>query len=546
MELELLINSIESLEEKDSELLRNIADYDLLIEALHDLKNMVEMNSVKNSIILQIKFLLVNSSNSNLNNNSNFDGHMLHTVLSGEPGVGKTDLGIILAKIWTSLGLINKNIKNSNNKSNINNNNNSHNTNKRIGELEKQIEVLYLTSQNKIEIIKKLQEKCEKFSDIISEFVTQIPNYKLKQLQREIKFVSVQNIQNTLSSVIIDNEKLKQKLLDSVTEKIKEEKIQFIQLNSKPKQDVTKQDVTKKENNNSIVQEKQIQEIPIQEKQEMPKQEKQENTEKEKCQQEKNIEFLDLLIKKIEEKNLEMVNNDKEIQPKNFSGIRIVGREDMVGAYQGQTALKTEKLLQDSLGKVLFIDEAYSLILDEKDSYGHECLATLNRFMSEHGDEIVIIFAGYKDFLENSIFKAQPGLKRRCTWFFDIPGYTEKGLAEIFTLQLEKTDWSIDNNINLTEFFSKYKTRFPYYGGDTLRLAFYCKLKYSEKIFEYSMNHIKKQDINDIKEVTEETKQQEQKDINNKTITLEMLESAMEYLKTSDNEKDKKHLTMYI
>ena len=70
-----------------------------LIEALKELASMIEMYDVKNLIIQQLKLLIVHQ---------NFDGHMLHTVISGEPGCGKTTVAKILAKIWNALNVIQK------------------------------------------------------------------------------------------------------------------------------------------------------------------------------------------------------------------------------------------------------------------------------------------------------------------------------------------------------------------------------------------------------------------------------------------------------
>ena len=575
MELEILISSIQTLKKDNSVLLSNISDYNLLLSALQELKNIVEMSEVKKSIVIQIKFLLVNTvfCNGSVSNDQNFDGHMLHTVLSGKPGVGKTEIGCILAKIWSALGLINKNKEIKENKPNTDkqhtenkqhtdkqHTDKQHTENKpnketqhtenlklehRIKELERQLDILYLSSQNKSEIIKKLQERCFTFSDIIAENASKICNYKLKQLKRELNYLSTSNIINIIDNIIDDYEKLKEKLSQAVEKKIKEEKVNFIPITiEKFKSHIDQQNKKNSEGKDGEEgeedgkdggQEGEDDSEEGKEEGEEGGEEEGEGKEDEKDgegeeggeedkegikDKKTTLDFLDLLLKKIEEKTQEFTEkHENEIKPKIFDGIRIVGREDLVGAYQGQTALKTEKLLQDSLGKVLFIDEAYSLILDEKDSYGHECLSTLNRFMSEHSSEIVVIFAGYKDFLEKSIFKAQPGLKRRCTWFFDIDGYSEKGLAEIFKKQLNKHGWMTESDIDLTSFFLKYKDRFPYFGGDTLRLVFYCKLKYSERIFE-------------------------NKKENDKVIDMSILEAAMEYIKSE--EKDNKHLSMYI
>ena len=166
--------------------------------------------------------------------------------------------------------------------------------------------------------------------------------------------------------------------------------------------------------------------------------------------------------------------------------IKIANRQDFVAGYLGQTAMKTLKLLEDCRGKVLFIDEAYSLINGEKDSYGQEAVSILNQYMSEHRDEIIVIFSGYKDKLNETIFYYQPGLERRCKWNFNVEKYTGKELSQIFKLQLEKTGWNLDLDScdQIKNFFDTHISQFPCFGGDTLKLSFDCKLCHSEDIFD--------------------------------------------------------------
>jgi len=193
---------------------------------------------------------------------------------------------------------------------------------------------------------------------------------------------------------------------------------------------------------------------------------------------------------------------------KTLAPIKIVSRSDLVGQYVGHTCEKTKKVLSNTLeeGKVLFIDEAYSLVLDHRDSFGQECLHELNRFMSEN-PELIVIFAGYKEKMEETLFKFQLGFKRRCTWMFEINNYTPEDLAIIFTKQLKQQGWSYCGTIqDLTAFFKENMKDFANFGGDTLRLALYCKLKYSELEFDSGVkSNSKKITLDIIKEAYTET-----------------------------------------
>jgi hypothetical protein len=164
--------------------------------------------------------------------------------------------------------------------------------------------------------------------------------------------------------------------------------------------------------------------------------------------------------------------------------IVICSREDFVAEYAGQTSIKTANFLNKCLGKCIIIEEAYTLHMGETDGYGLEAITVLNRFMDEHCDELIVIFTGYENKLRDSIFKAQPGLERRCQWFFHLQSYSAEGLAKIFTKQLKDMDWYVKDRDFLIDFFKKNISSFRNYGGDTIKLAFKCKLYHSKKIFD--------------------------------------------------------------
>lgn len=163
----------------------------------------------------------------------------------------------------------------------------------------------------------------------------------------------------------------------------------------------------------------------------------------------------------------------------------VIGREDLVGSHLGHTLEKTKKLLDDNIGKVIIIEEAYLLYTCQQDSYGMEALTMINRYMDEHSNDYIFIFIGYKEQLERSIFVAQPGLRRRIQWSFEIEEYSAMGLAMIFKQQVENSGWTLDID-KLEDFFYRYKEKFPSYGGDTERLLLQCQLAYATTYYQSS------------------------------------------------------------
>ena len=92
-----------------------------------------------------------------------------------------------------------------------------------------------------------------------------------------------------------------------------------------------------------------------------------------------------------------------------------VTRDDLVGQYIGHTAPKTKEILKKAMGGVLFIDEAYYLYKpDNERDYGSEAIEILLQVMENQRDDLVIIFAGYKDRMDK-FYESNPGLASRNT-----------------------------------------------------------------------------------------------------------------------------------
>jgi SpoVK/Ycf46/Vps4 family AAA+-type ATPase len=165
---------------------------------------------------------------------------------------------------------------------------------------------------------------------------------------------------------------------------------------------------------------------------------------------------------------------------------KVVGKSDLVAGFIGQTALKTLKVLKDSLGGVLFIDEAYSLGsgTSDPDSFSKECVDTINQFLSEHTSNFILIIAGYRGELDRCFFSMNEGLRRRFPWNYDITKYTTGNLREIFTYQVNQNGWTLGiTPVELNEIFQEYSVLFNNNGGDTLSLFDKAKICHSRRVF---------------------------------------------------------------
>ena len=169
-----------------------------------------------------------------------------------------------------------------------------------------------------------------------------------------------------------------------------------------------------------------------------------------------------------------------------------VERKDLVGEYIGQTAPKTNEVIEKAMGGVLFIDEAYSLApKDVGRDFGQEAISTLIKAMEDQKDNLVVIFAGYKDEMKTFI-DSNPGIASRVGYTFDFPDYTSDELTKMFFLKMKNMGFKCDKNIeaeikNICSYFSRRKA----FGNG----RFIDKLM-QEVIMKHSLNNYK--NINEI------------------------------------------------
>jgi probable Rubsico expression protein CbbX len=108
-----------------------------------------------------------------------------------------------------------------------------------------------------------------------------------------------------------------------------------------------------------------------------------------------------------------------------------VTRDDLVGQYIGHTAPKTKEVLKRAMGGVLFIDEAYYLHRPENErDYGQEAIEILMQVMENQREDLVVIFAGYRNRMD-TFFQSNPGLGSRVAHHIDFPDYSVQELEAI-------------------------------------------------------------------------------------------------------------------
>lgn len=116
-------------------------------------------------------------------------------------------------------------------------------------------------------------------------------------------------------------------------------------------------------------------------------------------------------------------------------------RSGLVAEYIGQTAIKTNKIIDSALDGILFIDEAYSLVPDKTpNDFGLEAIATLLKRMEDDRDRLIVILAGYKEEM-NKFIEANPGLQSRFNRYINFEDYNDKELYEIFKSLADKNSY---------------------------------------------------------------------------------------------------------
>lgn len=120
-----------------------------------------------------------------------------------------------------------------------------------------------------------------------------------------------------------------------------------------------------------------------------------------------------------------------------------VDRSNLVVGYVGQTATKTAQVIEEAIGGILFIDEAYTLSANKgENDFGQEAIDTLLKAMEDHREDFIVIVAGYPDLMEEFL-NSNPGLRSRFNKYIFFADYTPAELIQILESNCEKQQYKM-------------------------------------------------------------------------------------------------------
>lgn len=174
-----------------------------------------------------------------------------------------------------------------------------------------------------------------------------------------------------------------------------------------------------------------------------------------------------------------------------------VGRSDLVGKYVGWTAKIVKTKFKEARGGVLFIDEAYSLVDDRDGSFGDEAINTIVQEMENHRSDVVVIFAGYPDKMEDFLNK-NPGLRSRIAFHVPFADYDSKELCSIANLMTKKNGMRIEDSAfeKLERAFDVAKAEPDFGNGRYVRnILEQAKMNQASRLLEKDFDDITRDEI---------------------------------------------------
>lgn len=427
--------------EKRPQALNFIVDYPRFIKTLENIDSLIGLQQAKQQIAQQVKSFIVNYRRFRQPTNR----EMLHTLIYGPPGCGKTELGQLLAELWASSGCLPTDTSGeklflvhhgSSSKSTLGGGAGSS-----VNDAEK------ITLRQNLAVrdsqIRQYQDRIRTLNATVGTALTNLNNVRKKVKSKGVSEGSEQRVQAKFQEI--------KESLKAVTGNPSSSPIRPPVSNSH----VLPVTVPKMPGSRSVFGESQPPKdfIPL-----LPK------------VGPNPVSFLDPKAKSDPNKPLAKF-------------VRIT-RGDLVAKYQGHTTDQVREILIQHVGGVVMIDEAYNLCTSGQDDFGKEILTEIINFMTTHPDKIIFIFAGYRKEMEESVLKFQPGLARRFNWTFEITEYSSEELCSIFQKQIKRSYSSAKTGLpdveimmkeetikKMKSLFEENKSKFPFFGGDTERLC---------------------------------------------------------------------------
>ena len=165
---------------------------------------------------------------------------------------------------------------------------------------------------------------------------------------------------------------------------------------------------------------------------------------------------------------------------------------DLVSSNVGGTAEQTSALLEKARGGVLFIDEAYTL--DKKGAnvnFGQEAINTILKYMEDHRNEIMIIFAGYTKEME-CFLKTNPGLKSRVPNVFEFEDYSEEEIVQLGEKHIQDSQYVLED----IDYYEKNLAKA--YGASLDKSNGRWVRNFNEKLFRAMANRSFKEEDDDV------------------------------------------------
>lgn len=179
-----------------------------------------------------------------------------------------------------------------------------------------------------------------------------------------------------------------------------------------------------------------------------------------------------------------------------------VTRDDLVGQYIGHTAPKTKEVLKQAMGGVLFIDEAYYLYkADNERDYGAEAIEILLQVMENQRDDLVVIFAGYKDRMDK-FYASNPGLSSRVANHVNFPDYKAEELLKIAKMMLAEQQYRFEPEADQVLFnYTQKRMKQPHFANArSIRNAIdRARMRQANRIFTSGNTILTKGDLVTIK-----------------------------------------------